>query len=68
MVPIKRILRDHREAGTLSGLISLWGFVDDRIFLTKAGAVGIVYRLHAQDAECLDHDQRRIVTERLSRH
>ena len=65
MVPITRILRDHSEAGTLSGLVALWGFVDDCVFLTKAGAVGIVCRLHAQDAECLDHDQRRAVAERF---
>lgn len=64
MVSMKRILRDHRDAGTLSGLVALWGFVDDRVFLTKAGALGVVYRLHARDAECLDHDQRRIVSER----
>ena len=58
MISMKRILRDYREAGALSALVSLWGFVDENVFITKAGAVGVVYRLHAQDAECLDHDQR----------
>ena len=65
MVPIKRILRDYEHAGSVSGLVSLWGFVDDHTFLTKTGAVGTVYRLHARDAECLDHDERRAVAERF---
>ena len=37
----------------------LWGFVDDETFLTKAGHVGLVYRIQGQDAEGLTHDQRR---------
>jgi type IV secretion/conjugal transfer VirB4 family ATPase len=65
MVPIKRILRDHQQAGSLNGLVAVWGFVDDHTFLTKAGALGVVYRLHARDAECLDHHERRAVAERF---
>jgi hypothetical protein len=34
MVPIKRILRDYERAGTVSGLVSLWGFLDEHAFLT----------------------------------
>ena len=40
VVRIGRILRDYAEAGSLDGLLSLWGFVDDTTFLTKAGHVG----------------------------
>lgn len=65
MVPLSRILTDYRHAGSLNGLVALWGFIDDRTFLTKAGALGVVYRVSARDAECLDHDQRRIVCARL---
>ena len=43
MVSIARILRVYREAGSLNGLLALWGFVDDTTFLTKAGHVGVVY-------------------------
>ena len=32
MVRLTRILKDYREAGTLSGLIALWGFIDTRPF------------------------------------
>jgi hypothetical protein len=65
MVSLKRILKDHREAGSVNGLLALWGFIDDTAFLTKAGAIGVVYRLHGPDDECLDHDERRAVTQRF---
>ena len=45
MVRIGRILRDYRDAGSVNGLLALWGFVDDTTFLTKAGHVGVVYRI-----------------------
>jgi type IV secretion/conjugal transfer VirB4 family ATPase len=65
MVTIGRILRDYREAGSLNGLLALWGFVDDATFLTKAGHVGLVYRLHGVDYEGLSHAQRRALVHRL---
>lgn len=66
MVPLSRILKDFREAGTLSGLVAVWGFVGDSVFLTKAGAVGIVYRLSPPDSECLDRDTRIATTARVA--
>ena len=48
----RRILRDYQEAGSLNSLLALWGFVDDHTFLTKAGHVGVVYRLAGVDYEC----------------
>lgn len=65
MVPITRLIRDYDRAGALCDLVALWGFVDDQVFLTKAGAVGLVYRLHAPDVECLEHHDRRVVAERF---
>ena len=64
MVRIRRILRDYEEAGSLNSLIALWGFVDDHTFLTKAGHLGLVYRLAGVDFECLDHAQRRDIVHR----
>jgi len=64
MLRIRRILRDYDDAGSLNSLIALWGFVDDYTFLTKAGHVGLVYRLAGVDFECLDHVQRRDVVHR----
>ena len=60
-----RILRDYRDAGSLNGLFALWGFVDDTTFLTKAGHVGVVYRIHGVDDEGLPHEQRQVLAHRL---
>jgi len=64
MLTIRRILRDYENAGSLNSLIALWGFVDASTFLTKAGHVGVVYRLAGVDFECLDQAQRRDVVHR----
>ena len=61
MVRVGRILKDFRETGALNSLIALWGFVDETAFLTKAGAVGVLYRLQGVDFECLDHPQRQAI-------
>jgi len=67
MVQIKRILKDYRAAGSVNGLLSLWGFVDNTTFLTKAGALGQVFRLRGVDYECLDHAERRAVAHHFER-
>src|ERR1700686_2244699 len=65
MVRISRILKDFRETGALNNLIALWGFVDDTTFLTKAGAVGVLYRLQGVDFECPRHPQRQAIAHRF---
>ena len=58
MMRLSRILRDYTEAGAVNAQIALWGFVDEHTFLTKAGHVGLVYRVRGQDAEGLTHEER----------
>ena len=65
MVRIDRILRDYRDSGSVNGLLALWGFVDDSTFLTKAGHVGVVYRLRGVDYEGLSHPQRQALAHRF---
>src|SRR3981081_4242957 len=65
MLRMARILLNYREAGSLNGLLALWGFVDDTTFLTKAGHVGVVYRIRGVDYEGLSHAQRRTLVHRL---
>ena len=65
MVSLRRLLKDHRQSGSVASLLALWGFVDDQTFLTKAGAVGVVFRLRGIDDECLDHEERRVITMRF---
>jgi type IV secretion system protein VirB4 len=58
VVRLSRILRDYRDAGSVNGLLALWGFVDEGTFLTKAGHVGVVYRIGGIDYEGLTHAER----------
>ena len=65
MVRLARILRDYDDAGGLNELISLWGFVDDYVFLTKAGHVGLVYAVRGVDYEGLTHQQRQALVHQV---
>jgi type IV secretion/conjugal transfer VirB4 family ATPase len=65
VVKLACVLRDYREAGSLNGLLALWGFVDDTTFLTKAGHVGVVYRVRGVDYEGLTHGQRAAIVHRF---
>src|SRR5690606_26662663 len=57
MTKLTRIRHDHRDAGALHELVNLFGFVDERTFLTKSGDIGVVIRIRGVDDECLDPDQ-----------
>jgi type IV secretion/conjugal transfer VirB4 family ATPase len=65
MLKVPRILRDYQDAGSVNSLLSLWGFVDEHTFLTKAGHVGLVYLLAGVDYECCDQTQRRELVHRF---
>jgi type IV secretion system protein VirB4 len=65
VVSVGRIFRDYRDAGSVNGLLALWGFVDDTTFLTKAGHLGVVYRVRGVDYEGLSHPQRQSLAHRF---
>src|SRR5262245_61921534 len=65
MTRVSHVLRDYRQAGAMNALIPLYGFVDEGVFLTKSGDVGMVLRLDGVDYECLDASQREAVTKRF---
>jgi type IV secretion/conjugal transfer VirB4 family ATPase len=65
MIRVGEILRDYLDAGAMSSLIGLFGFVDEHTFLTKSGDLGVVFRLAGADAECLDHSQRDQIARRF---
>ena len=65
MVNVGRLLKDYRDTGSLSSVLALWGFVDEHTFLTKTGALGVVYRVSGADAECLDHPERHAIARRF---
>src|SRR5262249_23185218 len=65
VVRLGRILRDYDAAGSLNELIALWGFVDDHVFLTKAGHVGLAYAVQGVDYEGLTHQQRQALVHQV---
>ena len=65
MMSLARIVKDYGDTGALNSLVNLYGFVDDQVFLTKSGDLGVVLALEGVDYECLDADQREAVTRRF---
>jgi type IV secretion system protein VirB4 len=65
VVRVSRIFRDYRQAGAVNELLAVWGFVNDGMFLTKAGHLGLVYRLRGVDSDGLTHAQRRALAHRM---
>ncbi len=65
MLRIGRILRDYADAGSVNSLLALWGFVDGTTFLTKAGHVGVVYRVSGVDYEGLPPEELRLLVHRF---
>jgi type IV secretion system protein VirB4 len=65
VVSLRRIARDYAEAGSVNALIALWGFVDDSVFMTKTGHLGIIYRISGVSYEGLSHAAQRDLTHRV---
>src|SRR5580700_10616016 len=65
MIRIGQIAKEYLEAGAMSSLIGLFGFVDQHTFLTKCGDLGVVFRAPGVDAECLDHAERDQIARRF---
>jgi type IV secretion system protein VirB4 len=62
---VASITREYRDAGAMSDVVPFLAFVDDAVFLTKSGALGVVLALDGVDYECLDPQQREAVTTRF---
>jgi TraM recognition site of TraD and TraG/CagE, TrbE, VirB family, component of type IV transporter system len=63
---LSQITKDYREAAPLSTHINLFGFLDEEIFLTKSGDLGIVLGIPGVDYECLDSNTIENLTRRLT--
>jgi type IV secretion/conjugal transfer VirB4 family ATPase len=66
MFRLGQITKDYGEAPALCSQINLFGFVDEEIFLTKSGDVGIVLGMSGVDYECLDSNTVENLTRRLT--
>jgi type IV secretion system protein VirB4 len=63
---LENITTEYREAAALCTQINLFGFIDEEIFLTKSGDLGIIFALDGVDYECLDTNIIEGLTKRLS--
>jgi type IV secretion/conjugal transfer VirB4 family ATPase len=58
------ITASHAAAGAANELLAPWGFVDDSMFITKRGDLGLVYAVGGLDYEGRTHEQRALDTHR----
>lgn len=65
MLRSDRIHKTYREAGSFNEQVNLFGFIDDQVFLTKSGDVGVVLAIEGVDYECLDTATLDNLTKRL---
>src|SRR5438128_10200200 len=65
MLRLSKIVKNYQETGALNENVSIYGFLDDQVFLTKGGDVGVVLRVEGVDYECLDYKQTDSLTKRL---
>jgi type IV secretion system protein TrbE len=53
MTPIKKLLKPYKDSGSFSSVIPIKRFLNDQVFLTKSGALGIGLEPAGIDYECL---------------
>ena len=66
MFRVAQIAKDYREAPALCSQINLFGFLDEEVFLTKSGDLGLVLGIGGVDYECLDANTIENLTRRLT--
>jgi type IV secretion/conjugal transfer VirB4 family ATPase len=65
MLRLERIFRNYQDTGALNAQVNLYGFIDEHIFLTKSGDLGVVLEVRGVDYECLDGTALDALTKRL---
>jgi type IV secretion/conjugal transfer VirB4 family ATPase len=65
MLKLKRIFQNYEETGALNSQVNLYGFVNDQVFLTKTGDLGVILEVRGVDYECLDGASINALTKRL---
>ena len=66
MFRLTQITKDYDATGSLCSQVNLFGFLDDEIFLTKSGDLGIILAVDGVDYECLDTNTIENLTARLT--
>jgi type IV secretory pathway VirB4 component len=62
---LDRALKPYRESGSLNDQINLFGFIDEQVFLTKSGDVGVMLGVQGVDYEGLASSEIDHYTKRL---
>jgi type IV secretion/conjugal transfer VirB4 family ATPase len=65
MLRLQRIFKNYTEAGSLNAQVNLYGFIDEQVFLTKSGDLGVILEVRGVDYECLDAETVDGLTKRL---
>src|SRR5260370_5188148 len=65
MFNLRRLFKNYQETGSFNEQISPQGFIDEHLFLTKAGDLGAGLEVRGVDFECLDGDSVDGFTKRL---
>lgn len=65
MFRLDRALKPYRQSGSLSEHVNLFGFIDDGVFLTKSGDVGLMLAIKGVDYEGLAGSETDQYTKRL---
>lgn len=65
MLKLQRIFKNYTETGSLNEQVNLYGFIDEQVFLTKTGDLGVVLEVYGVDYECLDTASLDNLTKRL---
>lgn len=66
MFKLAQITKQYRDTPALCSQINLFGFVDEEVFLTKSGDVGMVISMEGVDYECMDTGSVGNLTTRLA--
>jgi type IV secretion system protein TrbE len=65
MFSLRRLIKNYDETGSLNEQLSPQSFIDEHLFVTKAGDLGAVLEVRGVDFECLDNDSVDGFTKRL---
>ena len=65
MLRLQGIFKNYAETGALNAQLNLFGFIDEHIFLTKTGDLGVILEVRGVDYECLDSATLEGLTKRL---
>jgi type IV secretion system protein TrbE len=65
MLRLKRIFKNYAETGSFNEQVNLYAFIDEHVFLTKTGDLGVILKVRGVDYECLDDASIDGLTKRL---